>query len=625
MVDINKFTLGSTLNAGEDILREFVRGILLFKGWHSLKEALADEIQEFEPQEHKAIKACDPQLRFQLLLDVLGPEIREYWGEQIVEMYDPKQLRPPYISHAQKQQLIDILHKIYMRHVEDIMSDDNDALSEAKHVFSKESQSHLMSVLQRRKSKLSEIDYREDLASACVALMSNKELFGRLLAGPTNYSSYSEEGSNDSNSKKNRLPGMMGVDTGEEEVNDIVNGYDRLDVANMCYRLRGCILSERLRVHLYGYLYLTRRNTEIANTKNATPRLDYFRMMKEKNLEFVSYNVHNKELRRIESKLSMEDEDNGDRNNMNELICESVWSCVCLAMNCTYRVALFEDMRERKERFLAGEKEVEEAEEDLKERKRREDIERYFSKAHSFNDNFNDKENKETTKNGSDKIVQRSPFIPLSSLKALAKRAELLVHAAYVLNNEFSRRTVMIAIMLLHCLPKDAPTSDKILKIYQRILTECLPSELLHKDYSVATVAYKAWEYLLDADNELAQYLRSINIPDSVESTGTRGETPRSLILLRGWLEDAFLGWFSENTVMYIWDQVTLFGGCPQEYQSLLPVLCCILLQLMRGPLMSIPKGKDLFLHMREAGQALKTKNVVEAIRKDRIFSSFPK
>lgn len=39
---------------------------------------------------------------------------------------------------------------------------------------------------------------------------------------------------------------------------------------------------------------------------------------------------------------------------------------------------------------------------------------------------------------------------------------------------------------------------------------------------------------------------------------------------------------------------------------------------------MSIEKDKDLFVHMREAGQALKTKDVMEAIRKDGSFASFP-
>ena len=81
-----------------------------------------------------------------------------------------------------------------------------------------------------------------------------------------------------------------------------------------------------------------------------------------------------------------------------------------------------------------------------------------------------------------------------------------------------NNRSINVAIMLLRAFPRDPPTSEKMLRIYQRILTECMPSEQLHKDYSLASVAHEAWGLLLQRDPSLLHFLQNyeINLNDEV-------------------------------------------------------------------------------------------------------------
>jgi hypothetical protein len=94
-------------------------------------------------------------------------------------------------------------------------------------------------------------------------------------------------------------------------------------------------------------------------------------------------------------------------------------------------------------------------------------------------------------------------------VSTLAKRSEILVHAAYILTNDFSERTVMVAILLMRVLPNDPPVSEKVLKIYLRISSECLPSEHLHKEYSTASVAHDTWQLLMQRDAALYEFLQN--------------------------------------------------------------------------------------------------------------------
>merc|ERR1711871_1664010 len=96
-----------------------------------------------------------------------------------------------------------------------------------------------------------------------------------------------------------------------------------------------------------------------------------------------------------------------------------------------------------------------------------------------------------------------------AGIRTLARRVELLVYAGYILNDDINNRPINVAIMLLRAFPNEPPTSEKMLRIYQRILTECLPSEQLHKDYSLASVAHTAWGLLLQRDPSLLHFLQN--------------------------------------------------------------------------------------------------------------------
>ena len=65
-----------------------------------------------------------------------------------------------------------------------------------------------------------------------------------------------------------------------------------------------------------------------------------------------------------------------------------------------------------------------------------------------------------------------------------------------------------------------------------------------------------------------------------------------------------------------------MFGACPADFhQRVLPVMCCILLQALREPIMSLPKNLDLVAALHELGMDLRTRDLVELIRAEEVFA----
>jgi hypothetical protein len=194
----------------------------------------------------------------------------------------------------------------------------------------------------------------------------------------------------------------------------------------------------------------------------------------------------------------------------------------------------------------------------------------------------------------------------------LERRSAVLVYAAYILNGTLNDRITMTCIMLMYAFPNEPPISEKMLRLMKRIVGECLPSEHLNKNYSLASTSSDAWILLQQKDRELYDHLQDNEISIDNEFT-SKSETPRSLQLLSSWLENCFIGFLPEHTVLLIWDQLTLLGGTPTVYQKFLPQICCLLLQLLRDDLLKT--HSDLKSQLLISGKKLKFSTVANEIR----------
>jgi len=395
-------------------------------------------------------------------------------------------------------------------------------------------------------------------------------------------------------------------------VRDTLERSDQEKLNNLCLNLRGALLSSTMRSDLWGYCYLTRQPYEAPNPKGLSLVRELPRLTQDKGFD-------------VSSTRGLE------RSSMFSMISNAVDAGIAAALPLS--VSTLRDAVHK-------------------------DISRPNSAQPSWLKRSD--EQREKTKLGH-----------------LASRVRFMVHALYALNDEFNSRVVMVAILLLWNFPNEPPTGEKILRIYQRIALECLPSEQLQHEYSLATVAYDAWALLLVRDPELAHFLQNYDVyrhsrdlkraqrealknadsvgmissDDESDSKSDKSkknkqinppqgkgsnvglskttmdpnamEVPRSFLLLRGWLEDGFLGWLGEYTVLYIWDQLMLFGAHPAVFKEILPVFSCILLRAMRVSLLSLPVGKDLIESLRTFGRQLRTRNIVEALRCDPLCAKF--
>jgi hypothetical protein len=668
---MSELEFGKPLDGGEKLLREFVSGMMLFKGWEKMKKSVSSKLMEFMPEEHPEIRRLDMQTKLLMLLEVLGPEFRALWGDIAMENYKPELLREPYMEENKKEKILEVLNLIYVAYIEHLMSDEQEMNFE-KNGFFVEAKTHFQTILEYKEERCSGDTrlIREDLGQALVAIMRNEDLFARLLSTPLTPESAYNKGQNDSAEAQHYgLGGSMKTqeDLDEKAVRDLVTRYHKETSQDVCLHLRGTLLGDYLREEMWAFRYLTRSASEPPNTKNATPSRDLRRLAKEKGIDLVRLQSLNdgaataammaRERDREWDRSNRRHSERGDSSSltsqMTTLIRESVWAQIQTALSTSAGIAARKAHAERQRQesgVLVGDEESGSGEGEGKEAGKIGGV-RVVSPSESPR-----RHAAASTNGGTGKKALFGGDADEASIRTLARRAELLVHAGYILNDDVNDRSVNIAIMLMRVFPAEPPTCEKILRVYQRILTECMPSEQLHKQYSLATVAHKAWELLLERDPALLHFLQNYEIDMDVEEGsddedggGSRGrmtgrklknlkpqlsmasqtegnlaEIPRSLLLLKGWLETGFIGKVPEHSALFIWDQLTLHGACPNDFKQLLPPLCCIVLQALREPIMTLPQNLDLVAAIHELGLDLRTRDLIESMRTEECLSAAP-
>ena len=216
--------------------------------------------------------------------------------------------------------------------------------------------------------------------------------------------------------------------------------------------------------------------------------------------------------------------------------------------------------------------------------------------------------NTATTTSTKNQIVKREHSQWFGKLE---RRSIVLAYSSYILNGTLNDRITMTCVMLMYAFPNEPPTSEKMLRLMKRIIGECLPSEHLNKNYSLASTADAVWVLLQQNDRELYDHLQNNEI--SIENESLSTESPRSLQLLSTWLETCFVGYLAEHAVLFIWDQLALLGGTPDVYQTFLPQICCLLLQLLRDDLLNAQSG--LRAKLLISGKKIKTNIITHELR----------
>lgn len=199
----------------------------------------------------------------------------------------------------------------------------------------------------------------------------------------------------------------------------------------------------------------------------------------------------------------------------------------------------------------------------------------------------------------------------------------------FLKQGSLSERVISVALLLLKVYPRESPVCEKVLRIYQRFCDVALPSEQLHREYSLATVSLAVWSLLREQEPDLFEHLqkrvdkdkdqgrrrqmhhsldhlmREKNVllaserhgqharrrtqnqtknSDLKQSAGIVVDMPPCLVLLQGWLESCFVGWLREHAVLFVCDQLimtmmfTSTGG--YSFQSALVSMCFILLKV---------------------------------------------
>lgn len=738
---MNELEFGRPLNGGEELLKEFVSGMMLFKGWSTLKKSVSDKLSEFMPEEHRDIAGLSMEMKFLLLLEVLGPEFRELWGEAAADNYNPQLFREPYLEESKKDALLETLNLIYVTYIDQLMADEKE-LNFEKNAYFVETKAHYQTILKYKeaRSKGDKSVIREDLGSALVAAMTNEDLFVRLLSTPfTPESAYNKSLNDTAEAQHYGLGGAIKTqeELEEEEVRSLVLRYNKETMDDICYHLRGTLLSESLRTEIWAFRFLSRSASEPPNTKNATPGRDYRRLAREKGVDVSRLQALARDADSTNdagimstARLNFDrgfmggfssgedggagagagaEGDSAASTRMTTLIRESVWAQMQTALSTSVAIAarkqyakanaaagaasttkeddsphadrrgpnnnssLAKEEGDDGERSVATDADAEssaagapgEAGSLAREAAERKagDLHREDGGAGSGSGPAKGAKGPHSRGDGDDGPRSFGGAVDEPFLRKLTRRAEMLVYAGYVLNDNMSSRSINLAILLMRTFPEEPPTSEKILRMYQRLLTECLPSEQLHRQYSLATVAHRAWELLLERDPTLLHFLQNYDIGfdgegyyddedaraegdeeyDEEDGDGTgekplrdghgrerarslkpqlsrasaAGETemPRSLLLLKGWLETGFIGKIPEYAAIYVWDQLTLHGGCPSHFKALLPVLSCVILQALREPIMELPPGIDIIAALHEMGLDLRSRDLVELLR----------
>ena len=170
----------------------------------------------------------------------------------------------------------------------------------------------------------------------------------------------------------------------------------------------------------------------------------------------------------------------------------------------------------------------------------------------------------------------------------------------------------MISILLLRVFHAESPVSEKILRMYNKAVEDCLPSDHPNSKYSMINTNNLIWNILKEEDKELFTHLKT-NLTEDVEIEGIqslpvppshqqdwnnkafngifkekRKEMPSGMPLVKGWLDTGFIGWLPEFGVIFIWDQLAVLGADPMQSQRFMVRLCVLLLKHFRQTLLAI-------------------------------------
>lgn len=557
----------------DEFLRGALQSLFLSGGWDALRESIGNSLKSFKPEECR--KGLPAPLAQQLVLDIVGGEIRALWG--LEEVYDVALLREPYLPAKRRAELSESISRQLQNRVIALLQEiryskefgENNSLADQ---YGREITQTLGTlVAYKRRSVDEQIAVAADLnrispgvkppverfndiiGKTLVQTMRKQDFTVRLLSNtrsaPAELDSSgslmkgnSGDGAglkSSSSSSATSLETLLNSNSTDSEVAEILDGFSAQAVEDLSIKLRGTLLSQPLRCCLWEFTFLTRG--------------------------FVEAQLGGSHMRELARLAQIKGYKIGDSASspIADLVSRTVSNGIQNAM-----------------RLMAN----------------------------------SDK----------DKAL----------VSTLAKRSEILVHAAYILTNDFSERTVMVAILLMRVLPNDPPVSEKVLKIYLRISSECLPSEHLHKEYSTASVAHDTWQLLMQRDAALYEFLQNTarvspavidteaaqaetEVETEASSTGSKTDIPQSLLCLKGWLEAGFLGWVPEHTALFLWDQLVLEGARPETFRELLPVLCFCLLELMRESLLATnPKEVPIVESIQRAGRSLKSTRCIEVLKK---------
>ncbi len=602
------------LSSGELLLKELLKGMIINEDWLEVKKKISERLLPFTQRARTDISEIDnltKDLRYQLFLEVAGPELRELWGSDAEASFKPELLREPYLPANKRTDLLGVVSTFCAEKIEKILSDATMQPTYRRYFVS--TKLRVQHLLEHRRDVVPPHHLREELGTSLAALLRREGLITRLLATPLTPQSAYDSRKDDSMGDLYKFSTFVPLTVesqGALAVKDVLEGFDEAKVHKLCVHLRGILLDVSVRTNIWGFCYLSRSATEPPNPRALNAVRELSRLTADKGF---------------------------DVSNSRGLEHSAIYAMVSAAVDAGIAAAL--PLSTSKMRGVT----------------------------------YEGTDSRPNSAQATPAWLRRSEAA-VTELGHLSSRARFMVHAAYALNDEFDSRVVMISVLLLWVFPREPPTSEKMLRIYQRIVLECLPSLQLHHEYSLATVAHGAWALLLQRDPELTYRLQNFELTkaprrkprrdesdadstarsratdrpnvddddnaglvldeDKTKNASAPGmsntamgpqalEVPRSLLLLRGWLEDGFMGWLGENTVLYIWDQLTLFGANPATFRELLPIICVVLMCCMREELMKVPQGSDLVVALREIGRKLRTRNMVEALRCEPLCAHF--
>ena len=552
---------------GNVLLRDAMKSMLLTQSWQEVKATVANELQiYFRPRVEKSEgdaptlmeKATalerEEQLQEQLILELIGPEFRILWDVQ--ESYRPELLREPYLIASRRGKMSLDLTKQLFDKIDDLSSVtlnsngiasanvsagvgvavdgggvekvdigadggmepiQNNLSNEAIQQFRRDAARILLKLISFKENKeLSSSTrqiveklpgYFDSLGASLVSTMKSEDLSIRLLSAPSFSSAAADDasnasakrtmeqlldGNNNNNSSSNNADGEINYNVFDEDANileiaEILDGIQPAMMDEICAKLRGTLLSESLRSCIWAYRYLSRGRLEPLLGPTCVRELarlssTYSKIAAaKKKAELLSSSSSSASSSATSSPVK-----HPPPPPMTDLISRAVHS----AISAAFEISNCPPKPPSTTASIATNTTIAKATNSIA--------------VPSVN---KDSSSSSSSSSSNSNTFQEIP-VGVSALGSLARRAEILVHAAYCLTGSFSDRTVMVSLLVLRAFPSDPPTSEKILRITRRITTECLPSEQLHKEYSLASVAQAVWKLLFERDPALYSFLQ---------------------------------------------------------------------------------------------------------------------